>query len=571
METFLKTCISSASSLISGAPLDATTTGVVDGGPKIHNAKSTVNGPSHPPAISPLTIISNTKFTINAYKPSSLTTCEDSNGTTTPPATPASQPSPSATMPVTSTESKSKGRWVRPLGYAERFMSLAHDYGCMTTVYSLWLESRTQLDVDLIKQASTIMFRKMPNLRLHLAHKDDDLWWREMTREVVDVEELATDDVEATVQSLVRLRYRMEEGPLWFTRFVTLRPSEECVLDSNHNLKYKYVCIFGFHHNISDGSTNMKFCQVFLRVLNDLVEGKTVDMSEAGTFAEPRQDRLGDEMASVWFLVGVFLRRFYTIILSLGKPVWNFTTHFKMPAQTEAATHVLENELDENTTYKLLRRCKMEGVTLNSAFTAAANLALFNMILAKNSNLQQTELCSQQAINMRRYWPENFRQNTFGCHISLLDVTFPTKRGDLKAFWEYTRGVHNILQYHLTETKLALRLQPMSERLGIIIRYNALLAKLGLPSANDNHYTVTNMGNLNGTFPGTGAEVEVTKVVRSVSCHFMPTLCQHTLQTFRGRLCYSLDYYTQKLTRDTASQYAQHILHILTSSIHTPN
>lgn len=122
-------------------------------GHKMHS-KSNVSGSTHTPTISPLAFISNSKNKISTYKPSSLI-CEDSCSTTP---SPAGQPSPSV-MPVTSTESKSMGRWVRPLGYAERFMSLAHDFGCMTTVYSLWLESRTPLDFNLIKQASTIMFR----------------------------------------------------------------------------------------------------------------------------------------------------------------------------------------------------------------------------------------------------------------------------------------------------------------------------------------------------------------------------------------------------------------------------
>lgn len=60
-------------------------------------------------------------------------------------------------------------------------------------------------------------------------------------------------------------------------------------------------------------------------------------------------------------------------------------------------------------------------------------------------------------------------------------------------------------------------------------------------------------------------------VLRSVSCHFMPTLCQHTLQTFRGRFCYSLDYYTQKITKENATTYAQGIMDFLRYAIHAPN
>ena len=60
--------------------------------------------------------------------------------------------------PTTCHLSKSQ-RWVRPLGYAERFMTKAHDFGCLTTVYSLWLESRTPIQFETIKKTAQIMYR----------------------------------------------------------------------------------------------------------------------------------------------------------------------------------------------------------------------------------------------------------------------------------------------------------------------------------------------------------------------------------------------------------------------------
>ncbi|XP_068206725.1 uncharacterized protein [Palaemon carinicauda] len=54
---------------------------------------------------------------------------------------------------------KSRGRWVRPLRYAEKFMSKAHEYGCMTTIYAVWLNSKRPIPFSFIKQAASIMFR----------------------------------------------------------------------------------------------------------------------------------------------------------------------------------------------------------------------------------------------------------------------------------------------------------------------------------------------------------------------------------------------------------------------------
>lgn len=411
----------------------------------------------------------------------------------------------------------------------------------------------------------------MPHLRMVLGRHKQEMWWREMEPLVVDVEELTTDDVIHTLETLLRRRYLIEEGPLWFVRFVTLPTDGDSGRDKNHNLNYKYVCFFGFHHNVSDGTTNMKFCKIFLQVLNDLLQGKDIDMCEEGLFSAPEHDRIADASFTQWSLFCLFLHRFYKGILSYGAYISNFTRHYPMPAHMMAATRILHYEMDQNTSKKLYLRCKMEKVTINSAFTAAANLALYKMIATQDSSLTATDVHSVHAVNMRRYWEEQSQKNAFGCHISMLDLSFKTESKNLDEFWEYSRRLNAKLVHHLNKTKRSLRVQPISERLKLVIGGNYWLDRLNLASTNDNHYCVTNMGDLSSSFPGTGAEVEVSKILRSVSCHFMPTLGQHTLQTFRGRFCYSFDYYTQKLTRETAVLYTQSVIHILTKSIHAPN
>ena len=294
-------------------------------------------------------------------------------------------------------------------------------------------------------------------------------------------------------------------------------------------------------------------------------------MEEEGVFPEPYQDSIADNIYSYAFFIYIFLLRFFTAILTFGLPTWNFTHHFKMPTTTPPSTRLVHYALDEGTTRRLLQRCKMEGVSLNSAFTAAANLGMYQMMLQRKPSMAATRVATIQAINMRRYWPKQLQQNGLGCHISLLDVDFPVKQDNLHNFWSYSREVHERLNSQLIDSKKPLKVQPMSERLMILIRHNAWLSMLGLPTANDAHYTVTNMGNLSQSFPGCGEVVEASRVLRSVNCHHMPSLCQHTLQTFRGRLAYSLDYYTQKMTKETAEMYASNILEVLRSSIHLPN
>ncbi|CAL4141468.1 unnamed protein product [Meganyctiphanes norvegica] len=460
-------------------------------------------------------------------------------------------------------------RWIRPLGYCETFMTNAHKFGIMTTVYALYLDSRTPIHIDLVRQAVHILYKKFPHLRLSIGHRNGTRWWKERNSDTLDVEEEKTKDITATFEAILKRKYNVEEGPLWFMRFMKDTESEE--FDTNHNLKYNYVCLFGFHHNFTDGTTNMKSCKVFMSILNDLILGRDINMAQEGYFALPLHDQMADSRASYWYLFGVFIRRFYRGILSYGAYVSNFTTSYPLSAQNEASTKAIYYEIDEVATQNLLKRCKMERVTLNSAFTAAANLGLYRIIQEYDSSLKETHFSSLQALNMRRYWPKEKQQNSFGCHISMLDVHFKTASTDIDDFWEYTRKVHSSVKSGLDETPRALLGLPIGERINLIVQGNSWLSWLRLPSTNDSHYCVTNMGNLSQTFPGTGTEVEVSRVVRSVSGHLMPSLCQHTLHTFRNRLCYSIDYYTQKMERETAEKYSKSIVDILKESIFKPN
>ena len=51
------------------------------------------------------------------------------------------------------------GSWVRKLGYAEKFMTGAMDFGVMSTVYNLWFESKEMVDLHTIEQTCHLVAR----------------------------------------------------------------------------------------------------------------------------------------------------------------------------------------------------------------------------------------------------------------------------------------------------------------------------------------------------------------------------------------------------------------------------
>jgi len=387
----------------------------------------------------------------------------------------------------------------------------------------------------------------------------------------LDIKEIKTDNVMNTFEVLLKKRFDLENGPLWFIRYIQLEDEDKWKTEfpmfqptpTVEGVKHKFLIIFGFHHNFSDGTTNMKFCNVFLKVLNDLLLKKDIDMKIEAQLVEPFHDRIADKERyssilrnNAWLVYG-FCHRFFKGILAYGLFIRNYTYYYTQPSEQEATTRIIPGELDEETTSNLMLRCKSQKASLNSAFTAAANIALYKMVLQHNPTLTSTHFGGIHTINMRRYWEEKQSKDSCGCHISTIDVKIPTKIDDIENYWSYARRIQDTMNYELNVSRRCIRLMPIGENLRIILYINSFLEYIGQPSTNDNHYLITNMGNLGKLFSGEGEVVEVTRLMRSISCHYMPNLCQHTLHTFRGRLFYSLDYYTQKMEREHAQLYAK--------------
>ncbi|CAL4085036.1 unnamed protein product [Meganyctiphanes norvegica] len=454
--------------------------------------------------------------------------------------------------------------WVRPLSYVETFMTQAQKYGCMKTVYALWLDTKKPIDITLVKQAAHITNRKMPHLQLSVGYRNRRPWWKKRNSETLDVEVVTSQDVIWIMEANLKHQYDLEEGPLWFVRLVKNNQNEENMYNSHKC--YKYALVFGFLHNIADGTTNMAFCNQFISILNDLIEGHPPNMAAEGVFAEPLEDRLANEKSNRSYLCKLFFEHAKKA-MCFGAGVCNFTKNYPLPVENEACTRILHHEVDEITTKRLLKKCKMEKVTINSAFTAAANLGLYKLISEKDVGISDTVINTLQTVNMRRYWSKEAQPNSFGCRISSLNLNFSVAHHDAYAFWEYARDVHRIIKHGLDEKPLALLGLPLANFFKYVIGENFWVSKFSLPSSNDCHFCVTNMGNLDNILIGTLSQIKVSQIMRSVSGHFMPTLCQHTLQTFHGRLCYSIDYYTQKMKESTAEKYSKYIVDILKESI----
>ena len=60
--------------------------------------------------------------------------------------------------------------------------------------------------------------------------------WKERNSDTLDVEEENIKDISASFEAILKRKYDVEEGPLWFMRFIS--ESEE------YNLKYNFLLIW---------------------------------------------------------------------------------------------------------------------------------------------------------------------------------------------------------------------------------------------------------------------------------------------------------------------------------------
>ena len=54
---------------------------------------------------------------------------------------------------------KTKGGWIRRMGYGEQFMTGCMDFGFMSTLYNLWFESSEPITLELLEETCQILIR----------------------------------------------------------------------------------------------------------------------------------------------------------------------------------------------------------------------------------------------------------------------------------------------------------------------------------------------------------------------------------------------------------------------------
>lgn len=367
--------------------------------------------------------------------------------------------------------------------------------------------------------------------------------------------------MQSTVERLRTYRYNSTTGPLWCAKLLhdVEHPKES--LESTSNLPFISHVFLGFHHGIVDGITTMKVCGCFVQLLNDVISGQPIsDKVQIGELVSGEETEKLLQAKKKRIETDHELRE--TLIREMRSKCCKprlLDSIYQAPEGMEDKSSQVIHNLDAATTEAFINRCRAERLTVHSAFTGLANLALIDLLMKKNVIQSSYTICSAHTTNLRRYWPGD-TSLALGCHISPTFLYIKTPRDAGNRFWHYARTLHQNLKSSLESGK-ALE--------DIALRQLTTLSKTEetedhVESKEENtevrpDFFTSNMGDVTPFISRESEEIQVTQITRSISLHNTGISCSHVFHTFKGHLTHCLDFSTKSLSEDLARDYCAQI------------
>lgn len=428
-------------------------------------------------------------------------------------------------------------------------------YATYTISYQLTLATRVPLLEDHLRQALAHLFRKVPLLRVCFGKRDGEMWIREMAEEALDFEVVSNVPREDIRESLQAYRYDLMKGPLWCVKLLSEPPSSPVVPEGVDMTKFchVYTLFLGLHHGITDGNSNMRICGFLVQILEAVLGRKDIDDAEQlGVYvSDERTQQLQKEYVASLEADPELRSKVVDEIQSRYGKYSLIKSTFKGVGEKVAKTGVLEMNLDADSTIAFIKRCRAEGVTVNSAFIAATSVSVVDLLVDGGLEQDTYEIRSDHVLNARRYWAGDTSQY-LGCHLlPLMPVVAKTPRNITGKFWDFARSVHQELQKKFNEGG------PLLEEAG----RHFMSANADFDPTFQYEFCLTNMGNVTNLVTEGGDNLQALHVIRTVAMNTVPCTWSILLHTFRSRLILALTYNTSFVNSEMARKFCDGIFY----------
>ncbi|XP_064101685.1 uncharacterized protein LOC135212177 isoform X2 [Macrobrachium nipponense] len=229
------------------------------------------------------------------------------------------------------------------------------------------------------------------------------------------------------------------------------------------------------------------------------------------------------------------------------------------PPEGEDKTCNLTRVLDKDTTKRFISRCKVEGVSIHSAFAALADASIVTLLVENNHIQNSYKMCNGHVINLRRYWTGDC-SDAMGCHAHApLNLWTDVPRDLSGKFWDFARTLHRDLHQHLKNESILFReayikLCSKKEQSyeDIFYQANPMQVDCGF----------SNLGDVTGLLTDDGPYVKPYLLKRHLSLHRtdIKKLCTFPFfHSFRGRLILNLLYNPKYIAEAVAQQHCSQI------------
>ncbi|CAL4179421.1 unnamed protein product, partial [Meganyctiphanes norvegica] len=411
----------------------------------------------------------------------------------------------------------------------------------------------------------------IPILRVRLNWHSKVLWLRDMKQEKIDFKVHEMCNLEEVHKDVMNKIYDSTEGPLWCVRLFsnTTKDTEENVetsRDDKSDCVHKYVVLFGWHHSLTDGTSNMVICKHFLHLLNSVLGGEVIDDNiqlgyiadheETNELVAMQKRELKDDPES--------LKSKLNVIYNIGKEPSLFLKAYPPPKGVEPETLYLLYDLGRDYSKLFFDRCKTEGVTVHTAFCGIVNAAIVELMQEAGIGSDSFDIDARHAINHRPFW-KNKTSDSLGCHIGGMHFVMNTPKNVRETLWTYIKEYHSSFYNKLQNGGVFE--SAVLDKMNFISSGINPKTMFDTPMIPGTFYQISNMGNIDKILTGLGQYVKVSDIARTSSIHHWDNIVLHLLQTFQGSLKYSMIYDATRMTKETAQIYMDRIFSILKESL----
>ena len=294
---------------------------------------------------------------------------------------------------------------------------------------SVTLASKQSLSYEHVRDALVLLAKRQPMLRSIITVKNGDKYFEiKEISEVIAMLDISTSDVKSSDWKDVWFEHTTKQrgnGLLW--RAVILQ--EEFRADTKD---YVTTLMFSFNHSSTDGVSCVKFCKQFLRHLNELANGATVDEEIRSLNMLPHYHDIVTQKRTFYSVLNFMLT-----YCGLQFFVWRMISHeFKtikcnpyynqFPPSLDVSSFAGPMRLNakvftENETKNILQACKANHCTVTGALTAAANLAFCDLIQDGMKENIDTKLKWEFVINAQRCCDPKPHEDYLGLFVYSFD------------------------------------------------------------------------------------------------------------------------------------------------------